>query len=101
MKAAARNRAETSDLLGSRRVDHVVVLGANGAMGYGSGALFTSAAPRVTFLARGRDKAAQGLKAAVQSVRSSTVADRADTGDYEKDFDAAVSKADIIFEALT
>jgi 3-hydroxyacyl-CoA dehydrogenase len=101
MKAAARNRAETSDLLGSRRVDHVVVLGANGAMGYGSGALFTSAAPRVTFLARGRDKAAQGLKAAVQAVRSSTVADRADTGDYEKDFDAAVSKADIIFEALT
>jgi 3-hydroxyacyl-CoA dehydrogenase len=101
MKAAARSRAETSDLLGSRRVDHVVVLGANGAMGYGSGALFTSAVPRVTFLARGRDKAAQGLKAAVQSVRSSTVADRADTGDYDKDFDAAVSKADIIFEALT
>jgi 3-hydroxyacyl-CoA dehydrogenase len=97
----ARNRAEISDLLGRRRVDHVVVLGANGAMGYGSAALFTSAAPRVTFLARARDKAEQGLKAAVQSVRSSTVADRADTGDYDKDFDAAVSKADIIFEALT
>ncbi len=98
---AARNRAEISDLLGRRRVDHVVVLGANGAMGYGSAALFTSAAPRVTFLARARDKAEQGLKAAVQSVRSSTVADRADTGDYDKDFDVAVSKADIIFEALT
>jgi 3-hydroxyacyl-CoA dehydrogenase len=79
----------------------VVVLGANGAMGYGSGALFTSAAPRVTFLARAKDKAEQGLKAAVQSVRSSTVGDRADTGDYDRDFDAAVSKADIIFEALT
>jgi 3-hydroxyacyl-CoA dehydrogenase len=90
-----------NDLLGSRRVDHVVVLGANGAMGYGSGALFTSAVPRVTFLARGKDKADQGLKVAVNSVRSSTVADRVDTGDYEKDFDAAVSKADIIFEALT
>ncbi len=98
---AARSRAETSDLLGSRRVDHVVVLGANGAMGFGSGALFTSAGPRVTFLARARDKAEQGLKAAVQSVRSSTVADRVDTGDYDGDFDAAVSKADIVFEALT
>ena len=101
MKAAARSRAEMNDLLGSRRVDHVVVLGANGAMGYGSGALFTSAGPRVTFLARAKDKAAQGLRAAVQSVRSSTVADRADTGDYDRDFDAVVSKADIIFEALT
>ena len=90
MKAAARSKAEMNDLLGSRRVDHVVVLGANGAMGYGSGALFTSAAPRVTFLARAKDKAEQGLKAAVQSVRSSTVADRADTGDYDRDFDAAV-----------
>ena len=98
---AARSRAELNDLLGSRRVDHVVVLGANGAMGYGSGALFTSTAARVTFLARARDKAQQGLDAAIKSVRSSTVADRADTGDYDRDFDAAVSKADIIFEALT
>jgi len=98
---AARSRAELNDLLGSRRVDHVVVLGANGAMGYGSGALFTSTAARVTFLARARDKAQQGLDAAIKSVRSSTVADRADTGDYDRDFEATVSKADIIFEALT
>src|SRR5580658_10181089 len=98
---AARSRAEMNDLLGSRRIDHVVVLGANGAMGFGSGALFTSAGPRVTFLARARDKAEQGLKAAVQSVRSSTVADRVETGDYDRDFDDAVSKADIVFEALT
>jgi 3-hydroxyacyl-CoA dehydrogenase len=101
MKAPVRSRAELNDLLGSRRVDHVVVLGANGAMGYGSGALFTSAVPRVTFLARGKDKADHGLKTAVNSVRSSTVGDRVDTGDYDADFDAAVSKADIIFEALT
>jgi 3-hydroxyacyl-CoA dehydrogenase len=98
---APRSRAELNDALGSRRIDHVVVLGANGAMGYGSGALFTSVVPRVTFLARGKDKADQGLKVAVNAVRSSTVADRVDTGDYEKDFDAAVSKADLIFEALT
>jgi 3-hydroxyacyl-CoA dehydrogenase len=96
-----RSRAEVNDILGSRRIDHVVVLGANGAMGYGSGALFTSVVPRVTFLARGKDKADQGLKAAINSVRSSTVGDRVQTGDYDKDFDAAVSKADLIFEALT
>ena len=101
MKSASRTRAELNDILGSRKVDHVVVLGANGAMGYGSGALFTAAVPRVTFLARGKDKADAGLKVAVNSVRSSTVADRVDTGDYDKEFDAAVSKADLIFEALT
>jgi 3-hydroxyacyl-CoA dehydrogenase len=70
-------------------------------MGYGSGALFTTAVPRVTFLARSKDKAGQGLQAAIDAVRSSTVANRADVGDYDKDFDAAVSKADLIFEAVT
>jgi 3-hydroxyacyl-CoA dehydrogenase len=90
-----------NDLLGSRRIEHVVVIGANGAMGYGSGALFTTAVAKVTFLARSKDKADQGLKAAINAVRSSTVGDRVDTGDYDRDFDAAVSKADLIFEAVT
>ncbi len=101
MTVASRNRTELNDLLGSRRIDHVVVLGANGAMGYGSGALFTSVVPKVTFLARSKDKADQGLKAAISAVRSSTVGNRVETGDYERDFDAAVSKADLIFEAVT
>jgi len=96
-----QNRTAMNDVLASRRIDHVVVLGANGAMGYGSGALFTSAVPRVTFLARGRDKADAGLKIAVNSVRSSTVANGVDTGDYELDFDRTVASADLIFEALT
>jgi 3-hydroxyacyl-CoA dehydrogenase len=97
----SRSRAELNDLLGSRKIDHVVVLGANGAMGYGSAALFTTAVPKVTFLARTKEKADQGLKAAINAVRSSTVANRAETGDYDKDFDAAVGKADLIFEAVT
>jgi 3-hydroxyacyl-CoA dehydrogenase len=96
-----RNRTAVNDVLASRRIDHVVVLGANGAMGYGSGALFTSAVPRVTFLARGRDKADAGLKVAVNAVRSSTVANAVDVGDYERDFDSAVAGADLVFEALT
>lgn len=96
-----RSRAELHDLLGSRKIEHVTVLGANGAMGYGSAALFTTAVPKVTFLARSRDKASEGLKAAVNAVRSSTVATKADVGDYDKDFDAAIGKADLIFEAVT
>jgi 3-hydroxyacyl-CoA dehydrogenase len=96
-----QNRTAVNDVLASRRIDHVVVLGANGAMGYGSGALFTSAVPRVTFLARARDKADEGLRVAINAVRSSTVGHVVDTGDYETDFDKAVASADIIFEALT
>jgi 3-hydroxyacyl-CoA dehydrogenase len=96
-----RSRAEIQAVLGNRRIDHVVVIGANGAMGYGSGALFTSAVPRVTFLARTKAKAEEGLKAAIGAVRSSTVRAHVTTGDYAEDFDAAVSKADLIFEALT
>ena len=42
------------------------MLGANGAMGYGSGALFTQAIPKVTLLARSNDKAKEGLAAAIK-----------------------------------
>lgn len=101
MSVMGRSRSELNDILGSRRVEHAVVLGANGAMGFGSGALFTTAVPKVTFLARTKEKAAQGLQSAIQAVRSSTVARRVEVGDYEKDFDAAVAKADLVFEAVT
>ena len=92
---------KSSDLLNSREIKHVVVLGANGAMGLGSGALFTTAVPRVTFLARTKEKADGGLAAAVKMVRSSTVANRVDTGSYDADFDRVVAEADLIFEAVT
>ncbi len=84
-----------------RRIGHVVVLGANGTMGYGSGALFTRAVPRVTFLARTREKARQGLEAAIAQVRSPTVAERVDVGSYDEDLDRVVAEADLIFEAVT
>jgi 3-hydroxyacyl-CoA dehydrogenase len=84
----------------ARRIEHVVVLGANGTMGYGSGALFTSAVPKVTFLARTREKADQGLAAAIKSVRSPTVAERVVTGSYD-DLETAVASADLVFEAVT
>jgi 3-hydroxyacyl-CoA dehydrogenase len=88
-------------LLASREIRHVVVLGANGTMGYGSAALFTQAVPRVTFLARTKAKAEAGLAAAVKQVRSPTVANHADVGDYESDLERTVAEADLVFEALT
>lgn len=89
------------ELLKSRSLNHVVVLGANGTMGFGSGALFTQAVPKVTFLARSKAKADEGLEAAIGQVRSPTVASRVTTGDYDQDLEAAVADADLIFEALT
>ncbi len=102
--AALPPEATTAQLraaLGSRELKHVVVLGANGTMGYGSAALFTQAVEKVTFLARTSDKAQAGLDAAIKQVRSPTVASRAEVGSYDDDLDAAVGSADLVFEALT
>jgi 3-hydroxyacyl-CoA dehydrogenase len=93
--------AEIRRLLASRKLERVVVLGANGTMGYGSAALFTQAVPEVIFLARTKAKAEEGLGEAIRQVRSPTVASRAVVGDYEHDLGRAVAGADLIFEALT
>ena len=93
--------AELRQWLAGREIEHVVVLGANGTMGYGSAALFTQAVPKVTFLARSREKAEEGLAAAVKQVRSPTVARRSEVGSYDEDLARAVATADIVFEALT
>ena len=93
--------AQVRKLLASRNIERVVVLGANGTMGFGSAALFTQAVPHVTFLARTRAKAEEGIASAVSQVRSPTVANRSTAGDYENDLEAAVGQADLIFEALT
>jgi 3-hydroxyacyl-CoA dehydrogenase len=99
--AAPLSGAEMKKLLSTRKIERVVVLGANGTMGFGSAALFTTAVPHVTFLARTREKAEEGLAAAIKQVRSPTVASRSAVGDYDNDLDAAVEKADLIFETLT
>jgi len=85
----------------SRDLQHVVVLGANGTMGYGSAALFTQAVPKVTLLARTTDKAEAGLAAAIKQVRSPTVASGAVCGNYDDDLESALQTADLVFEALT
>ncbi len=93
--------AQVRELIASRSIERVVVLGANGTMGYGSAALFTQAVPQVVLLARSKAKAEEGLGAAIRQVRSPTVASRARVGDYERDLESALAEADLIFEALT
>ncbi|MBX3184261.1 MAG: 3-hydroxyacyl-CoA dehydrogenase family protein [Polyangiaceae bacterium] len=91
--------SETSEV-SERQVEHVVVLGASGTMGYGSGALFAQAAPRVTFLARTKEKAEAGLAAAIRQVNSPAIAERITTASYEE-LPRALGDADLIFEALS
>lgn len=98
---ASAPRARSKGILKSREIKHVVVLGANGTMGFGSGALFTTSVPKVTFLARTKAKADGGLAAAIKMVRSSTVANHVETGSYDDDFERTVGEADLIFEAIT
>ncbi len=100
-KSDPMGAAELRRALSTRALQHVVVLGANGTMGYGSAALFSQAVPKVTFLARTRAKAQEGLAAAIKQVRSPTVAARAEVGDYEHDLAPALRSADLVFEALT
>jgi 3-hydroxyacyl-CoA dehydrogenase len=92
--------AEVRRLVDGRKIERVVVLGANGTMGYGSAALFTQAVPEVTLLARSKAKAEEGLREAIRQVRSPTVALRTKLGDYERDLVPAVARADLVFEAL-
>jgi 3-hydroxyacyl-CoA dehydrogenase len=100
MSSDSLSPARIRELVKSRNIERVVVLGANGTMGYGSAALFTTAVPHVTFLARSKAKAEEGLQAAIDQVRSPTVANRSETGSYD-DLEAALANADLIFEALT
>jgi 3-hydroxyacyl-CoA dehydrogenase len=95
-----RSAKAAQELLNSRPIRKVAILGANGTMGFQSAALFTLAGIEVVFLARTKEKAEEGLAAAQKGVRSSTVAEFASTGSYDKDLQSAVADADIVFEAL-
>src|SRR5687768_16609112 len=83
-----------------RAIRKVVVLGANGAMGAGSGAVFAAAGIPTVFLARTRDKAAAGRTRAEQMAKSTAIAALIDVGSYAEDLAAAVADADIVFEAI-
>ena len=84
-----------------REISKVVVLGANGTMGSGSGALFAARGFEVAMLARSVDKARQGLERAKAAVRSDVIERALHCGSYDDDLERAVSKADLVLEAVS
>jgi 3-hydroxyacyl-CoA dehydrogenase len=81
-------------------IQRVVILGANGTMGAGSAEVFAAGGCDVMLLARSTEKAREGLVGAQNMAKSLRIADRMAVGTYDGDFDEAISKADLIFEAL-
>lgn len=82
-----------------RDIKRVVVLGANGAMGAGSGEVFAAAGIATTFLARTRDKAEQGRARAEKLAKAESVSRFIDVGSYDE-LEVAVAEADLVFEAV-
>lgn len=82
-------------------IKNVVVLGANGTMGSGAAGLFAASGYDVVMLARGIDKAHQGLARAKEAVRSDVLGKRIRCGSYEQDLEREVASADLIFEAVS
>jgi 3-hydroxyacyl-CoA dehydrogenase len=85
----------------ARQIRKVVVLGANGAMGAGSGEVFAAAGIETTFLARTRDKAIEGQRRAEKLAKSSAISRFIRTGSYDEDLARAVAEADLVFEAVS
>lgn len=97
--AMATGREQADRNAAARPMKRVVVLGANGTMGFQSGALFAGAGASVVFLARSREKAEQGRAGAGKAVRSTAITRRIEVGSYA-DLAAVVPAADLVFEAL-
>lgn len=81
-------------------IKRVVILGANGTMGAGSAEVFAAGNCDVILLARAKEKAREGLVGAQNMAKSERIGDLMSVGTYDDDFDEAVGKADLIFEAL-
>jgi 3-hydroxyacyl-CoA dehydrogenase len=82
-----------------RSIKNVVVLGANGAMGSGSGAVFAAAGIQTVFLARTKEKAEAGRSRAESMVKSTAISRFITTGSYDE-LERAVAAADLVFEAV-
>ena len=83
-----------------RPIRKIVVLGANGAMGSGSGAVFASAGIPTTFLARTLEKAEAGRTRAEQLSKGKVAPKAIAVGTYDADLSQTVADADLIFEAV-
>lgn len=85
----------------SQGINKVVVLGANGAMGAGSGGVFAAASIPTTFLARTIEKARQGEARAIGMAKAEALAKFIQVGSYSEHLEAEVAQADLIFEAVS
>jgi 3-hydroxyacyl-CoA dehydrogenase len=83
-----------------RSIRKVVVLGANGAMGSGSGAVFAAAGIPTVFLARTPEKAEAGRARAEQITKGKACAPTITCGSYASDLGHALLDADLVFEAV-
>ena len=82
-----------------RSIRKVVIVGANGAMGAGSGAVFAAAGVPTVFLARTVDKAEAGRARAEQLTKGKATG--ITCGSYASDLGHALADADLIFEAVS
>src|SRR5918998_2372717 len=81
-------------------IRRVVVLGANGAMGAGSAAMFAGGGCDVTLVARDLGKC-EGALAQIQSIaKSERIADGIESMTYSDGMETILSDADLIFECL-
>jgi len=69
-------------------------------MGAGAAGVFAGAGFEVTMLARERDKAEAGMRAAQNAARAEAVADHIKLGSYDADLERAVREAGFVFESL-
>ncbi len=83
-----------------RPIRKIVVLGANGAMGSGSGAVFASAGIPTVFLARSLEKAEAGRTRAEQLAKGKVPPKSIVVGTYDSDLAHSVAEADLVFEAV-
>jgi 3-hydroxyacyl-CoA dehydrogenase len=83
-----------------RPIRKIVVVGANGAMGSGSGAIFALAGLQTTFLARTLEKAEQGRTRAEQLAKGKLTPGSIAVGTYDADLARCVRECDLVFEAV-
>ncbi len=84
-----------------RSIRKIVVLGANGAMGSGSGAVFAAAGIPTVFLARTLEKAEAGRARAEQITKGKASSKTISCGTYSSDLGHALLDADLVLEAVS
>jgi 3-hydroxyacyl-CoA dehydrogenase len=84
-----------------RSIRKLVVVGANGAMGAASGAVFAAAGLPTVLLARTLDKAEAGRARAEQLAKGKIAPGAISCGSYASDLGHALADADLVLEAIS